>query len=56
MRIFFLACCLLLLAAAGPPNPAFRQYQRTYPRVQLAYARKWPQLQTLLRRDRKSVV
>jgi murein L,D-transpeptidase YafK len=31
------------------PPSAFREYQLTYPRVKLAYARKWPQLQALLR-------
>ncbi|MCB2407446.1 L,D-transpeptidase family protein [Hymenobacter lucidus] len=47
--MFLLAASLLLLAAACPPNPAMRNYQLTYPRVKLAYSRKWPQLQTLLR-------
>ncbi|WP_210114333.1 L,D-transpeptidase family protein [Hymenobacter aquaticus] len=51
MRTFFLAASLLLLSAC-PPNPAFREYQLTYPRVKLAYARKWPQLSTLLRSRR----
>ncbi|PJJ47880.1 L,D-transpeptidase family protein [Hymenobacter chitinivorans] len=49
MRNIFLAASLWMLVAACPPNPAFRDYQLTYPRVKLAYARKWPQLQTLLR-------
>ncbi|UOQ52909.1 L,D-transpeptidase family protein [Hymenobacter cellulosivorans] len=49
MRTLLLAACFLLLAAAYPPKSALREYQLTYPRVQLAYATKWPQLQLLLR-------
>lgn len=49
MRTFLLAATFLLLVAACPPKSALREYQLTYPRVKLAYANKWPQLQQLLK-------